>query len=139
MLLEDTPQAHDWLRQFDVVDQQVARQLLRRLDLVSQSDFDQRIQALVEGILARSPRENFALFTVSEHPPKTFEENQARRVPGSSADRDRGGWDCYSASTTTLSGHARRATASTGSIWRQRGLTGSRPRNSSSNSLRWSS
>jgi len=87
MLLEDTPQANDWLRQFDIVDQQVARQLLRRLDLVSQSDFDQRIQALVEIILARVPHENFALFTVSEPPPKTFEEDQARRVPGSSADR----------------------------------------------------
>ena len=87
MLLEDTPQAHDWLRQFDFVDQQVARQLLRRLDLVSQSDFDQRIQVLVESILKCAPRENFALFTVCEPPPKTFEEDQARRVPGSSADR----------------------------------------------------
>lgn len=87
MLLEDTPQAQDWLRQFEFVDQQVARQLLRRLNLVSQSDFDQRIQALVEDIFARVTRENFALLTVSEPPPPTFEENQVRRVPGSSADR----------------------------------------------------
>lgn len=87
MMLEDTPQAQDWLRQFDVVDQQVARQLLRRLDLVSQSDFDQRIQALVESIFVRAPGENFALLTVTEPPPKTFKDGQARRVPGSSTDR----------------------------------------------------
>lgn len=87
MLLEDTPQAQEWLRQFDVVDQQVARQLLRRLDLVSQSDFDQRIQALVESIFTRAPRENFALLTVSEPPPRIFEENQQRRIPGGSTDR----------------------------------------------------
>lgn len=87
MLLEATPQAQEWLQQFHVVDQQVARQLLRRLDLVSQSDFDQRIQALVEDILARAPNENFALLTVSEPPPSTFEADKERRIPGSSADR----------------------------------------------------
>lgn len=87
MLLEATPQARDWLQQFHVVDQQVARQLLRRLTLVSQSDFDQHIQALVEDILARNPSENFALLTVSEPPPGEFEADKERRVPGSSADR----------------------------------------------------
>lgn len=87
MLLEDTPQAQDWLKQFEVVDQQVARQLLRRLDLVSETDFEQRIQALVEGLFASIPQENFALFAVTEPPPTTFEIDQVRRVPGSSADR----------------------------------------------------
>src|SRR6185312_773374 len=87
MLLEDTPQALAWLRQFAIVDQQVARQLLRRLDLVSQSDFEQRIQALLEAVFAKAPRENFALLTVSEPPPTVFNDDRARRVPGSSTDR----------------------------------------------------
>lgn len=87
MLLEDTPHAQAWLQNYEVVDQQIARQLLRRLNLVSQSEFEQRVQALVEDILARAPRENFALLTVSEPPPETFVEGQVRRIPGSSADR----------------------------------------------------
>lgn len=87
MLLEETPEAQDWLSQFHVIDGQIARQLLRRLNLVSQSDFDQRIQTLVESIFARAPRENFALLTVSEPPPEAFEQDKERRIPGSSTDR----------------------------------------------------
>lgn len=87
MLLEATPHAQEWLQQFHVVDRQVARQLLRRLTLVSQSDFDQHIQALVEDILAKNPSENFAVVIVSEPLPGKFEADKERRVPGSSADR----------------------------------------------------
>lgn len=88
MLLEDTPQAEAWLQQFNLVDRQIARQLLRRLDLVSQSDFERNLQDLVDkAVVGRISRDNIALLTVSEPPPTSFQQDHVRRVAGSSSDR----------------------------------------------------
>lgn len=86
MHLEETPAAKEWLLQFDAVDRQIARQMLRRLVLVSTSDFEQRLQSLICSIVDQAPKENFALLSVPE-PPPSFDDAGTRRIPGSSADR----------------------------------------------------
>jgi hypothetical protein len=87
MLLEETPEALRWLTQFEVPDREVARQLLRRLILVSESEFDAGIQRKVERILDDVGTENVALFPITEPPSPFFREG--RRIQGSSSDRIR--------------------------------------------------
>lgn len=88
MNFEDCSPAQDWLRQFDCADREVARQLLRKLILVSQTQFETELQIAVESVLARVTkcRENLAMFSITE-PPSIFNEDSSRRVAGSSADR----------------------------------------------------
>jgi len=86
MKLEETPEAAAWLLQFKTVDREVARQLLRRLTLISESEFDRNLQVEVEKIIARVGNENIALFSITE-PPNPFDTDQTRRIKGSSTDR----------------------------------------------------
>jgi hypothetical protein len=83
---EESPQALAWLRQFAAVDREVARQYLRSLRLVSESEFDREVQLQLEAVLNGAPAENFALFSVTE-PPNPFVATGGRRTAGSSADR----------------------------------------------------
>ena len=85
MTLEHSPEAQNWLSQFEIVDREVARQLLRQLTLVSESDFERNIQSAIEGVVNSLSHENFALLSVTEVPSK-FASSE-RRVAGSSADR----------------------------------------------------
>lgn len=96
MRLDETKEGLAWLEQFDIVHREVARQLLRKLVLVSASDFDTNIQLKIISVLASEPNENFALMSVPEPEPKlaarreTEEEEEVRRerrIPGSSSDR----------------------------------------------------
>lgn len=87
MRLEGTQEAQRWLLQFEPADREVARQLLRRLTLVSQSEFEMHLQLALAGVLSRVGGENIALVTVDEPPPTTFTVGKQRRVPGSSSDR----------------------------------------------------
>lgn len=65
----------------------MARQFLRRLTLVSQSDFEVNLQLALEGVLLRIGKENVAFVSVDEPPPTVYESGKERRVPGSSSDR----------------------------------------------------
>lgn len=85
---EESPEALAWLRQFSAVDREVARQYLRTLRLVSESEFDREIQLQLDALLSSNPSENFALFSITE-PPNQFAINGSRRTAGSSADRVR--------------------------------------------------
>jgi len=82
--LEDSDQAQSWLKQFNAVDREVARQYLRELRLVSESEFEREVQAQLLSIINALPSENFALFSVTE-PPGRFAAG--RRTAGSSSDR----------------------------------------------------
>jgi len=86
MTLENSPAANNWLAQFEAVDREVARQLLRKLTLVSESEFDFGLQAAIESILNKVGKENVALFHIPE-PPSVFDTDGVRRIKGSSADR----------------------------------------------------
>ena len=86
--LEESPEAHAWLLQFAAVDREVARQYLRGLRLVSESEFERQVHLQLDALLASHPGENFALFSVTE-PPNQFAVGGGRRMPGSSADRIR--------------------------------------------------
>lgn len=88
MALESSKQAGDWLAQIhDPVDREIGRQMLRALRLVSHSEFERGLVAEIEAILSSAGKENVALISVPEPPPKTFEEGKERRTPGNSADR----------------------------------------------------
>lgn len=86
--LEESPEAFAWLRQFSAVDREVARQYLRGLRLVSESEFEREIQLQLDALLSNHLGENFALFSVTE-PPNQFAAAGGRRTAGSSADRIR--------------------------------------------------
>lgn len=86
MRLEETVEAEAWLKQFDIVDREVARQLLRRLTLVSQSDFEKNLQSTIEDVINRIGKENAALLSITE-PPNSHDPEGVRRIPGSSSDR----------------------------------------------------
>lgn len=85
---EESAEAIAWLRQFSAVDREVARQHLRTLRLVSESEFDREIQLQIDALLVSNPGENFALFSITE-PPNQFAVGGGRRTAGSSADRIR--------------------------------------------------
>lgn len=86
MRIEETEGGRRWLQQFQVVDREVARQLLRRLTLVSHSQFETNLQKTIGSVLERIGPENCGLFAVTELRPAAA-SGKARRVPGSSADR----------------------------------------------------
>lgn len=86
MMLESSPAANNWLAQFETVDREVARQLLRKLTPVSGSEFDVGLQGAIESIIKRIGKENIALFHIPE-PPSVYDTEGVRRVKGSSADR----------------------------------------------------
>lgn len=86
MNLENSQVANKWLAQFIGADKEVARQLLRKLTLVSESEFDVGIQIAIDSILKEVGKENVALFSIPE-PPSTYDTEGIRRVKGSSADR----------------------------------------------------
>lgn len=86
MHLEQTPEAKSWLAQFEVADREVARQLLRKLTLVSESDFESNVQVAIKSVIDRIGNENAALFSITE-PPSSFDPEGVRRTAGSSADR----------------------------------------------------
>lgn len=98
MRLDETKEGRAWLKQFDVVHREVARQLLRKLVLVSANDFDTDIQLKIVSVLMSVPNENFALMSVPEPEPEPVpvtqrededeeELRRERRVAGSSSDR----------------------------------------------------
>ena len=98
MRLDETSEARAWLEQFDVVDREIARQLLRKLVLISGSEFDTRLQLKIMSVVDSLPNENFALLSVSEPEPapappsrrESEEEEEIRRerrIPGSRSDR----------------------------------------------------
>lgn len=91
-MLDQIPMAEEWLAQFPLVDAQVARQLLRSLHLVSNSQFEHDLDDVLDRLLEEVGKECISLLSVSElvssrrallNPGKVF------RQPGSSADRVR--------------------------------------------------
>jgi hypothetical protein len=86
MRLDESPEAKSWLGQFDIVDREIARQLLRKLTLVSQNDFERNLQIAVEGVIDQTRTENVALLSITE-PPNRYVTEGGRRTAGSSADR----------------------------------------------------
>ena len=86
MNLEDSVEAKAWLFQFSGIDREVARQLLRKLILVSETDFEIDLQKAVESVLNLIGQENVALFSITE-PPNPNDQDGTRRIQGSSADR----------------------------------------------------
>ncbi len=92
MTLDEFELGKAWLRQFSLLDQEIGRQMLRRLRLVSTREFRAGISREIIRLLDDLNGENAALFSVKETrseqnvPTEGEEEAQPRRVPGSSAD-----------------------------------------------------
>lgn len=84
--LEESARARSWLRQFETIDREVARQFLRSLRLVSESEFEREVLAQIAFAVESKPAETFALLSVTEKP-SPFAAREVRRTPGSSADR----------------------------------------------------
>jgi len=87
MQLEETQEAREWLRNFELVDREIARQILRSVHLVSSSTFERGLHQQLSILEKRLNGANAALFAVEEPPPKIYHEGQERRLPGSSAGR----------------------------------------------------
>lgn len=92
MTLDEFELGKAWLGQFTFLDQEMGRQMLRCLRLVSHREFLAGISHQVARLLDELNGENFALFDVKEAPQNKGgprEENseaQPARVPGSSGD-----------------------------------------------------
>jgi hypothetical protein len=95
MTLDEFELGKAWLGQFSFLDQEIGRQMLRSLRLVSHREFETGISHEVTGLLNDLNGENVALFGVEETPPEEGvalageDEIVPRRVAGSSADRVR--------------------------------------------------
>ncbi len=95
MTLDEFELGKAWLQQFSFLDQEIGREMLRSLRLVSTREFQAGISGEVTRLLDDLNGENVALFGVTETPPDKYvpveseNEAQPRRVPGSSADRVR--------------------------------------------------
>lgn len=95
MTLDEFELGKAWLGQFSFLDQEIGRQLLRSLRMVSHQQFETGISNEVVRLLGDLNGENVALFSVEETrteedtPLQGEEEAQPSRVAGSSADRVR--------------------------------------------------
>lgn len=102
MTLDESELGKAWLAQFPFLDQEIGRQLLRSLRLVSHQSFTTGISQEVDQLLKGLNGENVALFSVKETLPPKYspligteeegaplpdgEEDRPRREAGSSAD-----------------------------------------------------
>ncbi len=102
MTLDESELGKAWLAQFPLIDQEIGRQLLRSLRLVSHLKFTTGIGQEVVRLLKDLDGKNAALFSVKETPPSKYspligteeegarlleeEKSQLRRRAGSSAD-----------------------------------------------------
>jgi hypothetical protein len=92
MTLDEFELGKAWLGQFSVLDQEIGRQMLRSLRLVSHTAFQKGINHEVTKLLDDLNGENAALFDIKETPreenltPALEEQSPTKRVAGSSAD-----------------------------------------------------
>jgi hypothetical protein len=89
MTIDESQLGQTWLKQFPLVDQEVGRQLLRSLRLVSHTKFEVTIAEVLTDLFAELSSENVALFNVTESPNHEDDDGPPRRVAGGSADRIR--------------------------------------------------
>lgn len=89
MTLDETERGIRWLNQFPLIEREVGRQLLRSLRLVSHTAFESAISKVLEDLFGEFPKENFALFDVTELEAEEEAAETPRRKAGSSSDRIR--------------------------------------------------
>lgn len=87
MTLDEFTLGKAWLNQFPFIEQEVGRQLLRSLRLVSSTQFEMEVSCKVAELVNQRNNENFALFSVTEALSDEDDTDTPRRSPGSSADR----------------------------------------------------
>jgi hypothetical protein len=88
MTLDEFEIGKAWLKKFPFVEQEIGRQLLRSLRLVSHTQFETGVSnALLHLFTRLKKEENVALFSVTETLTDEDMEGPPRRVAGSSADR----------------------------------------------------
>jgi hypothetical protein len=87
MTLDELELGKTWLKQFPYIDQEIGRQLLRSLRLVSHAQFETGISNSLKHLFKQLNGENFALFSLGETLTGEDLEDIPRRVAGSSADR----------------------------------------------------
>jgi hypothetical protein len=65
-MLDQNPAAQAWLSQFSAVDQQVGRQFLRSLRLISTSDFERDLDETLAALMDDLGDQMVSLFSVPE-------------------------------------------------------------------------
>jgi hypothetical protein len=89
MTIDESNIGQNWLKQFSLVDREIARQLLRSLRLVSHTRFETGIASVLTDLLVELHGENVALFHVTEAAPDEIDGAPPRRLAGGSSDRVR--------------------------------------------------
>ena len=89
MTLDETERGIQWLKQFPLTEREIGRQFLRSLRLVSHTAFESAISKVLEDLFKEFPKENFALFDVTELEVDEEAAAAPRRKAGSSSDRIR--------------------------------------------------
>src|SRR5580693_4466831 len=91
-MLDQNPAAQAWLSQFSAVDQQVGRQFLRSLRLISTSDFERDLDETLAALMDDLGDQMVSLFSVPELVSEALQNRAPGRPPrqaGSSSDRIR--------------------------------------------------